>query len=127
MCNYFTESEIGNLALEEFSRFGFSVVSGPTIAPEDTGTDSEMDFRVTEEHTAYGLAKRKDFGKVILEDVLSKAIARLNPAIPIFVREQALKTVLSIYSPQLNDADKALREVLTAGIKSSIRKDGHLI
>jgi type I restriction enzyme R subunit len=121
---HFTESEIEHLALEEFSRLGFSVVAGPTIAPEDTGIDSKMNFRVAEEHAAYGLAKRKDFGIVILEDELSKAIDRLNPTIPIFAREQALKTVLSIYSPQLIDTNEAFHKLLAAGVPVSIQKDG---
>jgi len=120
--NIFTESEIEIFSLDELKQIGFSYIPGPSIAPDVETTRS---FMVAEPVAPYGEPeKRATYGDVVLKHTLEHAIKRLNPALPESARREALKTALSVYSPQLIDANEAFHKMLAEGVPVTVRKDG---
>jgi len=118
----FTESEIEILSLDEVKRLGFSYIPGPSIAPDVEATQG---FLVAESLAPYGEPeKRASYGDVILKHTLEQAINRLNPALPETARQEALKAALSVFSPQLIDANEAFHKMLAEGVPVSVRKEG---
>jgi len=114
----FTESEIENYSLDELKQLGFSYVPGPAIAPDSDGG-------LAESLAAYGAwEKRESYEEVILKQVLEQAIERLNPRVSPTVRQEALKMVLSVYSPQLINANEAFHSMLSEGVLVTVHKDG---
>ncbi len=71
-----------------------------------------------------GILKRKSYSDVILEDVLMNAIYKLNPALPQTAKDQALKSVFSVYSTQLIEANRMFHSMLTEGINVMVNKEG---
>jgi len=118
----FTESEIEILSLDELKQLGFSYIPGPSIAPDIEATRG---FQVAEARAPYGEPeKRASYGDVVLRHTLEQAINRLNPALPETARQEALKTALSVFSPQLIDANEAFHKMLAEGVPVTVRKDG---
>jgi len=118
----FTESEIEIFSLDKLKRLGFSYVPGPSIAPDVEATQS---FLVAESLAPYGeLEKRASYGDVVLKHTLEQAINRLNPAVPETARQEALKAALSVFFPQLIDANEAFHKMLAEGVPVSVRKEG---
>ncbi len=118
----FTESEIESFSLDELTQIGFSCIPGPSIAPD---VEAPQDFLVAEPATPYGEPeKRASYGDVVLRHALEKAINRLNPAVPETARQEALKAALSVFSPQLIDANEAFHKMLAEGVPVTVRKDG---
>ena len=119
----FTESEIEIFSLDELKRIGFSYIPGPSIAPDE---ESGKDNFPSEVAMPFGAVpgKRESYEEVVLKDILTQAINRLNPAIPETARQEALKAVLSVYSPQLIDANESFHKMLAEGVPVSVRKDG---
>jgi type I restriction enzyme R subunit len=68
---------------------------------------------------------RPNLSEVILLDRLISAVNRLNPTLPASAHQEAIKTVCSVYSPQLIDTNETFHRYLTEGVPVSIRKDGH--
>lgn len=101
--NTFTESEIEIFSLSELKQLGFSYIPGPSIAPD---VEAIQGLLVAEPVAHYGVSeKRATYGDVVLKHTLEQAILRLNPAVPETARQEALKAALSVYSPQLIDAN----------------------
>lgn len=94
-----TESEIETFAIEQFERLGYQYIYAPTIAP-----DSET-------------PERERFQDVLLLERLRSAMARINPSIPADVREEAIKQVQRLNSPELIANNEAFHRMLTEGIK----------
>lgn len=118
----FTESEIETFSLDELKRLGYSYIPGPSIAPD---VETQDGLFSAEPAPAYGVPeKREDYGEVVLKSTLEEAIERLNPEIPATARQEALKAVLSVYSPQLIDANEAFHKLLAEGVPVTVRKDG---
>ena len=116
----FTESEIEVFSLDELKKTGFTYFAGPSLAP-DEGIPSFIEATPS----PYGIPeKRESYGEVVLKHTLEKAIKKLNPSIPESARQEALKKVLTVYSPQLIDANEAFHKMLTEGVPVTIRKDG---
>jgi type I restriction enzyme R subunit len=116
----FTESEIEVFSLDELKRIGFFYYAGPSLSP-DEGIPSFIEVTPL----PYGIPEKRDYySEVILKHTLEKAINKLNPSIPEFARQEALKTVLSVYSPQLIDANEAFHKMLTEGVPVIVQKDG---
>lgn len=105
-----TESQIENLAISLLEKKGYQYFYGPDIAP---------DF----ENSGVGFV-RESFEEVVLVSVLKKAIERINPQIPFAAREDALRQVLRIASPDLIAANEEFHRMLTNGVKVSYEKDG---
>ncbi|HAH32188.1 MAG TPA: hypothetical protein DCL44_07735 [Elusimicrobia bacterium] len=118
----FTESEIETCSLDELKQLGFSYIPGPSIAPDVETTEElftaepSVPFREPE--------KRESYWDVVLKSTLEEAIERLNPEIPAAAMQEALKAVLSVYSPQFIAANKAFHKMLAEGVPVTVRKDG---
>ena len=110
----FTESEIERFSLDELSQTGFSCIPGPSIAPDAEAIQTPL---IAETVSPFGRPeKRSTYGDVVLIHTLKQAINRLNPAVPETAREEALKAVLSVFSPQLINANEAFHKMLAEGV-----------
>ena len=105
--NRITESAIEEFAVELLVKQGFQYVYGPDIAP-----DSDM-------------PERQFFEDVLLLESLRPAVARLNPAVPADAREDAIKQVLRLNSPEIISNNEAFHRMLTEGIKVNYQKEGN--
>lgn len=102
-----TESEIEQFAINFLEKEGYSYIYGPDIAP-----DSET-------------PARQSFEDVLLLDKLRSAVACINPAVPSDAREDAVKQIQRISSPELITNNETFHRMLTEGIKVTYQKDGN--
>ena len=102
-----TESSIEQFTIELLEKQGFHYIYGPDIAP-----DSET-------------PTRQSFEDVLLLEKLRNAVARINPTIPADVREDAIKQIQRINSPELISNNETFHRMLTEGIKVTYQKDGN--
>ncbi len=109
-----TESQIENLAISLFEKKGYQYFYGPDIAPDAENSQGE---------NSAGFV-RESFAEVVLVSILKKAIERINPQIPLSAREDALRQVLRIGTPDLIAANEEFHRMLTNGVKVSYEKDG---
>ena len=100
------EFAIETLAIDLLQAQGFTYSHGADIAP-----DSEKPLR-------------DSFDDVVLKPVLKEAIDRINSNIPASAREDALRQVLHISSPDFIDANETFHRMLTEGVKVHYQKDG---
>lgn len=61
---------------------------------------------------------------LVLKEVLAKAVKRLNPTLTDDVRDEAIKTVLRIASPDTLANNEAFHRLLTEGVPVSTYQDG---
>lgn len=101
-----TEAAIEELALNRLEQLGYSRVSGPDIAP---GGSNPL---------------RSSLASPILEGVLQEAVDRLNPSIPAAARQEAVRQVLRVSSPDLISANETFHALLTRGVQVDSQKDG---
>ncbi|HBR29373.1 MAG TPA: DEAD/DEAH box helicase, partial [Firmicutes bacterium] len=101
-----TESEIEQYAIELLEQQGYEYLYGPDIA-----SDGER-------------PARRSFEDVLLLDKLKKAVSRINPAIPAEIREDALKQLQRLNSPELIANNETFHRMLTEGINVNYRKGG---
>ena len=94
-----TESAIEQFAIELFEKLGFEYVYAPSIAPDGEAPE------------------RARFEDVLLIERLRAAVARINPKIPADVREEAIRQVQRLNSPELMANNEAFHRLLTEGIK----------
>ena len=121
----FTESEIEIFSLNELKQLGFSYIPGPSIAPDFEEAMQQPPLMVAESFAPYGpLEKRTSYSEVVLRPILEQAIHRLNPTIPETARQEALKTILSVFSPQLIDANESFHKMFAEGVPVTVQKDG---
>ena len=78
-----TENAIEKSAIELLEKQGFQYIYAPDIAP-----DSDT-------------PERQSFKDVLLMDRLQSAIGRINPSIPADIRENAIKQIQRLNSPEL--------------------------
>jgi type I site-specific deoxyribonuclease, HsdR family len=102
-----TESAIEKFAIELLEKSGYQYVYGPDVAP-----DSEA-------------PERKSFEDVLLVERINAAVARINPNVPTEAREDAIKQLLRLNSPELIANNETFHRMLTEGIKVSYQKDGN--
>lgn len=102
-----SESEIETFAIELLERLGYQYVYAPDIAP-----DSET-------------PERDRFEEVLLLERLRTAVARINPSIPADAREEAIKQIRRLNSPELITNNEAFHRMLTEGIKVIYQDKGH--
>ena len=103
--NKITESEIEKFAIELLEKQGYQYIYAPYIAP-----DSET-------------PQRSSFEDVLLTDRLRTAVGRINPMIPADVREDAIKQIQRLNSPELIANNEEFHRMLTEGIKVSYHKE----
>lgn len=99
-----TESHIEEFAIELLEKQGFQYLYGPEIAP-----DSESPLR-------------QGFDDVVIVEKLKTAIDRINPMIPENAREDALRQVQRIHSPQLITGNETFHRMLTEGVNVIFRE-----
>ncbi|MEA2034486.1 MAG: type I restriction endonuclease subunit R [Euryarchaeota archaeon] len=102
--NKITESEIEEFAIELLEKSGYQYIYAPYIAP-----DSDT-------------PERNRFEEVLLLERLRKAVGRINPAVPADAREDAIKQIQRLNSPELIANNEAFHRMLTEGIKVSYQK-----
>lgn len=105
--NKITESAIEKFAIELLEKSGYQYIYAPSIAP-----DSET-------------PERESFEDVLLLDRLQTAVGRINPSIPADIREDAIKQIKRLGSPELITNNEAFHRLLTEGINVTFQKDGH--
>ena len=101
------EDHIEQFAIEQLQALGYDYLYAPEIAPD--GTHSE----------------RENYQQVLLIDRLRNAINKLNPTIPADAKEDALKELQRIHTPELIANNEIFHLMLTEGIKVSYQKDGN--
>lgn len=105
MTSKIIESSIENFAIELLEKQGYQYIYGPSVAP-----DSET-------------PERSSFEDVLLLDRLRRAVARINPAVSADAREDAIKQVQRISSPELIANNETFHRLLTEGIKVTYQKN----
>ncbi len=115
-----TENKIEEFGIKLLERLGYQYLYGPDIAPipSSGGVDSIEDGR------RGGPDTREDYSQILLLNRLREAIARINPGIPHDTREEAIKEIQRIHSPELLTNNESFHRLLTEGIKVSYQKDG---
>ena len=102
-----SEDAIEKYAIKLFKRLGYTHHYGPDIALEG---DTPM---------------RSRFENVLLDNVLREAIARINPDLPQEAQEDVVREVDRLPTSQnLRENNKAFHDMLTEGVRVSIRKRG---
>jgi len=105
--NKITENAIEKFAIELLEKLGYQYLYGPDIAPDGDRLE------------------RESFGDVLLLGRLQTAVGRINSNIPARVREDAIKQIQRLNSPELIANNEAFHRMLTEGIKISYQKDGN--
>ncbi|CAK0749800.1 type I restriction enzyme, R subunit [Gammaproteobacteria bacterium] len=100
------ESDIESFAIALLERQGYQYIYGPSIAP-----DSDT-------------PERTSFEDVLFLEKLKTAVARINPTVPADAREDAIKQIQRLISPELIANNEAFHRLLTEGIKVTYQKDG---
>jgi len=100
------ESDIEQMAIELLQAKRWEYLYGPDIAP-----DGETPMRAA-------------FDEVVLREKLERAVVRLNPSVKEEVRDEAIKTVLRIASPDTLANNEEFHRLLTEGVPVSTYQDG---
>ncbi|MDR4507876.1 MAG: type I restriction endonuclease [Candidatus Brocadiaceae bacterium] len=104
--NKITENTIEEFTIELLKNSGYQYIFAPSIAPDgDT-------------------PERKTFEDVLLIERLQTAVGRINPEIPEDIREDAVKQILRLNSPELITNNETFHRMLTEGIKVSYQRNG---
>jgi type I restriction enzyme R subunit len=101
-----TENAIEKYAIELLQGLGYGYCHGPDLAPDGASPE------------------RASFADVLLLERLRGAIARLNPTVPAEAREDALRQVQRIASPELLVNNETFHRLLTEGVPVQYQKDG---
>ncbi len=105
----FTESIVEDAALAWLESLGYSIKNGIEIAPGEL------------------FAERADYGKVILEQRLMDALARLNPALPSEAVGDAFRKITRPEGPTLEARNRAFHRMLVDGVTVEYRHpDGRI-
>ncbi|ETR68030.1 MAG: hypothetical protein OMM_04809 [Candidatus Magnetoglobus multicellularis str. Araruama] len=102
-----TENDIEQLTIELLENAGYQYLHGASIAPDSDNPE------------------RQSYEDVLLIDRLRESVSKINPSIPENVREDAIKQVQRLNSPDLIANNETFHRMITEGIKVSIQKDGN--
>jgi type I restriction enzyme R subunit len=101
-----TESSVEAFAIELLERQGYRSSYGPDLAPDgDTPA-------------------RESFKDLLLVDRLRTTVARINHSVPAEARDDAIKQLIRLSSPELVAGNEAFHRMLTEGVSVSYQKDG---
>src|ERR1019366_5346862 len=98
------ESTVETAALEWLCSLGYTVASGPDIAPGEL------------------LAERSSYEEVVLQGRLRAAVRRLNPNIPQDAQDDALRRVLRAEHPTLVANNRSFHRMLVDGVDVEYRR-----
>lgn len=101
-----TENTIEQFSIDLLQRLGYNYVYAPTVAP-----DGET-------------PERESYSDVLLLDRLQAAIRRINPKVNPSSRDEAIKEVQRINSPELLANNESFHRLLTEGIKITYNDKG---
>ncbi len=104
--NRITESDVEEFAIELLEKQGYQYIYGPSIAPDSNTPE------------------RASFEEVLLLEKLKNSVSRINPNVPADAREDAIKQILRLSSPELIANNESFHRLLTEGIKVSYQKAG---
>lgn len=104
-----TEDQLEKEALDWLNDVGYTHLYGPDIAPDSDSPE------------------RSDYRQVLLAERVRNAINRLNPAIPLSARDDALRQVLNLDTPVLLSANRILHNLLVNGVPIEYQKDGETL
>ncbi|WP_042703172.1 type I restriction endonuclease subunit R [Azospirillum sp. B506] len=93
-----SESHVEQAALAWLAELGYTITSGPAIAPDGAA------------------AERASYQDVVLARRLVQAVARLNPAIPEEARAEALRVLRRVEYPGLIEENRRLHRMLVEGV-----------
>jgi type I restriction enzyme R subunit len=93
-----TESDIEDYAIQLFERLGYDYFHGDQL-------------------------ERGSLDEVVLIDRVTAAVNRINPAIPELARQQAVKDIIRIQSPDTLANNETFHRALTEGVKVSYSQD----
>ncbi len=106
MTTKITESAIEKFTVELLEKSGYQYLYAPAIAP-----DSET-------------PERESYEEVLLLERLRTALGRINPSVAADAREEAVRQIRRLNSPELIANNEAFHRLLTEGIKVTVQKDG---
>ena len=106
MSSRISESEVEDAALEWLEDLGWSVVHGPSIAPDTPN------------------AERSDYSEVILERRLLDALDRLNPDLPAEALDDAFRKLTRPEGSTLAARNRAFHRMLVDGVTVEYRSAG---
>lgn len=95
---FITEAEVETMLLAQLVSLGYSHATDAVIGPDGTAPEREA------------------YSDVILLGRLTAAIDRLNPAIPVEARHDALKKVIAAETPSLVEENRRLHRAIVEGI-----------
>ena len=102
-----SESEIENFVINLLEKQGYHYIYAPDIA-HDSDTP-----------------ERQSFEDVQLMERLQTAVGKINPTIPADIRQEAVKQILRLNSPELIANNERFHRLLTEGVNVSYQKDGN--
>ena len=100
-----TESDVESAALAWLAELGWQIRHGAEIAPGGL------------------LAERQSYGQVVLEQRLSEALARLNPALPKEALQDAFRKVMDPPGASLEQRNRSFHRMLVDGVPVEYRRD----
>lgn len=105
----FTESVVEEATLAWLKGQGWALVQGPDIAPGEAA------------------AERAEYGQVVLEERLRKALARLNPGLPDDALDEAFRKLIRPSGAGLVAPNHAVHRMLVDGVNVEYRRrDGSI-
>ena len=105
----FTESEVEDAALDWLAGCGWSVAHGPDIAPDAPD------------------AERADYGAVVLEGRMRRALERLNPDLPAEALDDAYRKLTRPEGATVEVRNRAFHRMVVDGVTVEHRTDdGHI-
>ena len=100
-----TESVVEDFAIKLFERLGYDYIHAPDIAPDGSRPE------------------RSRYDEVVLINRLTAAVNRINPNIPELARQQAVKDITRIQSPDTLANNETFHRALTEGVKVSYNQN----
>ncbi|MFP4547892.1 MAG: type I restriction endonuclease subunit R [Fidelibacterota bacterium] len=100
------ENEIEIFTIDLLKNAGYQYLFGPDIAPDGERPERQL------------------YADVVLKNRLQKAINSINPGIPYEAREQAMREVLNISSPDLINNNEIFHKYFTDGVEVEYQKEG---
>lgn len=105
----FAESTVEEAALELFDSLGYTILHGPEIAPGEL------------------FSERSSYADVLLIKRLKEALTRNNPKIPHEAIEDAVRKLLGVTAPNLEEANRQFHRYLTDGVPVEYRQKDRVV
>ena len=109
MAHVIIESEVEQAVLDILSAQGYGVVHGPDIAPDGPSPE------------------RQSYVDVVLVGRLREAIDRINPKIPAEGKDEAVRKLLRVESPDLLVNNQRLHAMLVNGVDVEYRRGDRVV